>query len=332
MSCHAVLEYDELRILNQLGHDVTSIGAYINPKNPHVDIRPPLDINYNIDRENKIHHIFQKNYNNGIHIDDCSKILDKDIVDDYDIIIVMHRLDWIRQNWEVFKHKKVILRTIGQNTSKNELEIKPYINNGLNVLRYSPKEREIDEYCGESNVIRFLKYKTDYTKWSPCNSTIISFGQNIPDREFACHGLIIQEIANLLNFKLYGPGNDRYKFSSGMLSYEDQLKELSFNAAYLYTGTYPAQYTLNFIESMLAGIPIVSVGSIPTFPNEVPDILHTIGRNCFNTVPELINELNLLLSNDTFARDVSDMQVKCAYELFSVENNIYKWEEYLNSL
>jgi len=34
LSCHAVLEYDELRILNDLGYDVTSVGGYINPKSP----------------------------------------------------------------------------------------------------------------------------------------------------------------------------------------------------------------------------------------------------------------------------------------------------------
>ena len=57
LSCHLVLEYDELRILTELGHDVTVIGGYIDPRNPHVDTRPALNIESNEQRRNKIHEL-----------------------------------------------------------------------------------------------------------------------------------------------------------------------------------------------------------------------------------------------------------------------------------
>jgi hypothetical protein len=38
---HSIEEYDQLRLLHSLGHEVASIGGYIDPANPHVDIRPP---------------------------------------------------------------------------------------------------------------------------------------------------------------------------------------------------------------------------------------------------------------------------------------------------
>ena len=44
LSCHSVLEYDEIRILSDLGYDVFSIGAYITPSIPHVDMRPSINI------------------------------------------------------------------------------------------------------------------------------------------------------------------------------------------------------------------------------------------------------------------------------------------------
>ena len=47
MSCHDVLEYDEIRILSQLGHDVFSTGGYINPRSPHSSMRPGLELDFN---------------------------------------------------------------------------------------------------------------------------------------------------------------------------------------------------------------------------------------------------------------------------------------------
>ena len=143
LSCHIVLEFDEFRILNQLGCDVTIIGGYINPKNPHVDTRPPLDINSNLERREKINNLYNTNLKKGISSEWCSFTLNKDVVDDYDVIYVMHRLDWIEKNWNIIKNKIVILRTIGQNLDNNELELKKYVDAGVKVLRYSPKERDL---------------------------------------------------------------------------------------------------------------------------------------------------------------------------------------------
>src|SRR4051794_23029692 len=39
---HSIAEYDDLRMLSDLGYDVFSIGAYIDPAHPSDDKRPPL--------------------------------------------------------------------------------------------------------------------------------------------------------------------------------------------------------------------------------------------------------------------------------------------------
>src|SRR5688500_2044161 len=41
---HSIEEYDQLRLLTELGHTVFSPGAYIDPRHPADDKRPPLDI------------------------------------------------------------------------------------------------------------------------------------------------------------------------------------------------------------------------------------------------------------------------------------------------
>ena len=39
---HAIEEFQQLDLLHSLGYEVASLGAYIDPAHPHVDIRPPL--------------------------------------------------------------------------------------------------------------------------------------------------------------------------------------------------------------------------------------------------------------------------------------------------
>jgi len=338
MSCHIVLEYDELRILNELGHDITVIGGYIDPKNPHVDTRPPLDIDSNEERRQKIHNLYNTNLKRGISPESCSNTLTKEVVDDYDIIYVMHKMDWVEKNWDIIKNKLVILRTIGQNLENDELKVKKYINKGLKVLRYSPKERELKNYAGEHGLIRFLKYKSDFKTRENKHNFVISFGQNINQRGSWCGSSIIESVAKSLPFKLYGPNNEKYDFWEGRLSYEQQLEKYATNNCYLYTGTFPAQYTLNFIEALMTGIPIVSIGKklsqelVQPYPFEVPHILDEINGYYYDDVNDIIKKLRELINDNGHNQQISQKQIELATNMFSVEKNINQWSKFLNNL
>lgn len=338
LSCHVVLEYDELRILHQLGHDVTVIGGYIDPKNPHVDMRPALNIKSNEERRYKLYRMFDENLKKGVPSEVCSTILSKEIVSDYDVIIVMHKLDWIEKNWDILKNKKIILRTIGQNIENNEIQLKNYAKKGLKILRYSPKERELKNYAGEDALIRFLKFKSDFKPRNIKYNQIISFGQNISSRKNWCGSSIIEYIASKTNFKLFGPGNDNYMFFGGKLSYDQQIEELSTNSCYFYTGTFPAQYTLGFVESFMSGIPIISIGKylsqtlVEPFPFEVPFILDTVGGFYEDNLEQIILTTEKLLSDRSLNDQISKKQSEIAVNMFSVEKNIHQWGDFLNSL
>ena len=46
VSCHSVLEYDELRMLDSIGIEVFSLGTYLNPNEDwHAKTRPKLKLN-----------------------------------------------------------------------------------------------------------------------------------------------------------------------------------------------------------------------------------------------------------------------------------------------
>src|SRR3990167_2610296 len=46
---HSIEEYDQVRLLTELGHDVFSPGAYVDPAHPSDDKRPPIDAPYHAD-------------------------------------------------------------------------------------------------------------------------------------------------------------------------------------------------------------------------------------------------------------------------------------------
>ena len=338
MSCHIVLEYDELRILHSLGHDVFVIGGYIDPRSPQNQIRPPLEIVPNEDLLNQYYSMSHQNFLSGVKEDECGKTFTKEFIDQFDCIIVMHRLDWIELNWSVFKNKAVILRTIGQNLSDNELKLKTYMNMGVRVVRYSPFETQIPNYAGQHAEIRFLKYLEDFKPRNVMNETTITFGQSVTQRGIHCLSNVILSVGARLPFVLYGPNNESHIYNGGYLTYQEQINVLSQSGAYFYTGTYPAQYTLNFMEAMLAGIPVVAVGEklahshLPKYPYEVPSLLSGLYNSKFDTIDEIVYILREIATNPTINKLISDKQIEVATDLFSAEKNAYKWSDFLNTL
>lgn len=337
LSCHVVLEYDELRILNDLGYDVTSIGGYINPRTPHVDTRPPLLIDTNKDREQKIHNLFETNRKKRIPLEKCSYTLTKEVVDDYDIIYVMHNLEWLDINWEVIKNKIVVLRTF-LNLGDTESRIQKYVKQGLKVLRCSPMEREIENYAGEHGIIRFLKYESDFKPRNILHDKVITFGQSVKQRGSWCGAELIESLSKELPFTIFGPSNDEYKFWGGRLSYEDQLIQLATNSCYFFTGTFPAQYTLSFVEALMTGIPIVSIGKnlsqsiVSKYPFEVPYILDEIDGYYGDDIIDIKNKLRLLIDDRKLNEEMSIKEISLGKKLFSAEQNMYLWKDFFNSL
>ena len=96
MSVHEVLEYDEVTMLTELGHEVFSNGAYLNPEG-HPGLRRP-------------------EIQGGKHWPELEKLarihprteLPEELIEPFDAIIVMHQPELIIHNWKRMKHKKVI--------------------------------------------------------------------------------------------------------------------------------------------------------------------------------------------------------------------------------
>jgi glycosyltransferase involved in cell wall biosynthesis len=260
------------------------------------------------------------------------------MIEPFDIIMIMHLPRFIEDNWEKIKHKTVIWRTIGQSTPDVEAKMKRYRDEGLKIVRYSPLEMEIPNYIGGDALIRFAKYESDYKEYIGDQNYVVTFGQNVVNRGDHCRYDIMRSIARDYNFKLYGPNNSSSPMNCGEIDYNEQLKELSRNKVYFYSGTWPASYTLNFIEALMSGIPMVALGSELTskvgwFPYEVPNIIDN-GNNgfCLNNIDEIKNMIKEIMTNAKFRKTISENGKKTASKLFSSEVIKPMWKTFLDNL
>jgi hypothetical protein len=326
LSCHAILEYDELKLFEELGVDYFSLGSYIDPRNPADPIRPALT-----------KEVDPALYNNA----PLREAMPRDFIDQFDIIFVMDgspAVQWIGNNWENMKHKRVILRTIGQSNQAREESMKKFKEEGMQVVRYSPREEHIPSYIGSDALIRFYKDPEEFKNWNGNNEEVITFAQNMQARGEFCNTNLYSQVVQGLPAKIYGPKNEAFGvLNGGFLSYEDMKTKMQNSRAYLYTGTQPASYTLSFMEAFMTGIPMVCIG--PSHGNslkiagslyEVGDLIdHGVNGFVSDNADELRGHCRSLLENKDLAENISVRARRKAIDLFGKDGIKKQWKEFL---
>jgi glycosyltransferase involved in cell wall biosynthesis len=130
---------------------------------------------------------------------------------------------------------------------------------GLEIVRYSPKERHIPHFAGEDVMIRFSKDPADWYGWTGENPVVGNLTQDLAQRGDAVGYWFWQAATDGLQTLPAGPGSAEIG-GLGELPYDTMRGYLRRCRAYLYTGTQPAPYTLGLIEAMMTGTPVVSIG------------------------------------------------------------------------
>lgn len=327
LSVHSILEYDELLLFEELGIDYFSLGSYIQPNNPVDKIRPALNKTADLEL---------------LKIAPLRSNMPQEFIEHFDTIVIMHGDtpdgNWILQNWERMKHKRVIWRTIGQSTPKIEAKLKKCRDEGLQVVRYSPLEYNIEGNIGADAFIRFYKDPHEFNNWQGLGNEIITFAQNMPTRADHCNYNTFCKIVKDFNAHIYGPNNKEAGALNGGYQTYDQMKaRLRQAAVYLYTGTQPASYTLSFIEALMTGIPVVALG--PKFGNSLNIAgklyeVHSIIENGFsgywsNDVFQLQSYIKHLLRDKRHSRYISENGRKRAIELFGKDTIREQWRQFL---
>jgi glycosyltransferase involved in cell wall biosynthesis len=327
LSCHSILEYDEVQLLTDLGHEVFSNGSYIDPAG-HITLPRPGIKNA---RRYDEYIPFATNF--------AKTNLPSELIDPFDVIIVMHSPEVIIYNWNKIKHKKVIWRTIGQSTESVEASLKPMRDEGLKIIRYSPNERRISNYIGEDTLIRFCKDEEELSGWTGDGNNVLCFAQSLKGRRGHCHYDEVIAVTEKFNGLVYGPGNDDLgQYNGGAIPYEAQIKRMQEGRVMPYGGTAPASYTLSFIEALMMGLPIVAINNqmaniIYNFEfYEVEEILRSIGGIVCGSIEEMNSQTEELLNNKAYAEEISNKQRRYAIEVFGKKKIIKQWESFLNTI
>ncbi|RPJ79463.1 MAG: glycosyltransferase family 1 protein [Alphaproteobacteria bacterium] len=325
-SCHSILEYDELKLFSELGLNIFSHGTYKDPqkiddpKRPILNFTPPAGFADLIKDDNKMN---------------CPQ----EIIDWADVIIFMHRSDWVFPNLEKMKGKRVILRTIGQNTLDNEIELDVLRKNGVEIVRYSPREKTIPGYAGESACIRFYKDPEEFNNWNGADRQVLNISQDMINRDAFCNFQFFEKATSRYNRMLIGKGSEAAGlWGVGIKDYDFIKEKLRNSRVYFYTGTYPASYTLNFIEAAMTGTPMVALGPIkgnsPIHQEqqtyEIPDYAEGC-RNLFlaDTVEEAAQKIGLLLDVEELAQQKSAAIRAMALKYFAKDVIKDQWKKYL---
>lgn len=332
LSSHSILEFQELKLLGELGHDYLSLGYFYDPYRVVEDpIRPSLPAECNLFDELK-----------GDWRNEDS--LTKEQLDHFDLIIYMHEPNpeqpRVTKNWEKLKGRNVIWRSIGQSSRLVEKALAPCKKEGLKIMRYSPKEDTIPWYCGTDAMIRFYNDPEEFKGWTGHKKNVISVAQNMKSRRSACNFDAFMQATEPFERRLFGRENESAGLIGGALSYEDLKKEYRENRVYFYTGTQPASYTLNFMEAFMTGIPVVALG--PKFTNrdypeqktyEVHELIEN-GVTGFwsNDLKKLQEYIQMLLDDEALARKIGDAGRKKAIELFGVNTIRRQWSMFLDGI
>lgn len=329
LSCHSIAEYDEVKLFKEIGLDVFSHGAYLDPQNPADDKRPALPG----ERDDRLIKLAEEN---------PKEKMSKEFIDNFDIVYSHWMPNWITDNWDNMKHKIVIFRTTGQSSFPDEIKFQKLRSEGMLLVRYSPAETTIPSYAGSDALIRFYKDPNEFRGWNGNIRKVITTGQSLKDREKFCNLDAFLVATDGFPRTIFGPENKNLgDLDGGCLSYENMKKVLRDHRVYFYTGTHPASYTLGFIEALMTGIPVVAIGpglgNAPFLPEqqtyEIPYILRN-GENGFwsddiNTLREWIQ---ILLDNKESAHKIGQGGRLKAMELFGKEKIKNQWKEFFERL
>lgn len=349
LSCHSVLEFDELSLLTELdsnlpenhrlGIEAFSMGAYSNPTQSGDYMRSVIAKG----------RFYPDLYSVAMQSDKDN--LHDELIKWCDVVWFMHnsaipgqkeQQRWLVRNWQKIQKykKKAIWRSIGQSTPEIEKELAEYRAKGLKIVRYSPLEEKIPNYAGSDALIRFAKDKYEFTGWTGNTQQVIAVAQSFKKRGEHLGYSLFEKVTYGLNRKVYGTENaDLGDVNGGSPSYEELKATLRDARCMFYYGTQPAPYTLSLIEAMLTGVPIVAVGKTlrntiyPWESYEVPDIIGN-GINGFvsDDVGELRGYVELLLNDPDTARRIGEAGRDTAIKLFDRSVITQQWADFLKTV
>ena len=341
LTSHAIAEHDDLDMFTRMGVNVYSIGGAYDtipfegkrPAVPNVQRWLNLEQATNDQRARLAQDLGDPLEN----IDWGKARLHPAVVDWADVVIVHHFPEqWIGGNWDALNGKRIVWRTCGQSDPRLEHEMTWFRQNGLEIVRYSPKEKQAfgnwGTFAGQDAMIRFGKDPEEWFGWNGEERVVGNITQDMAKRGDACGLGFWDEATKLLPTKPAGPGSEALIGGIGQLTYEDMRAYLRRIRVYLYTGTRPASYTLGLIEAMMTGTPVVYMGPDQFQPSALWEFTGSWGP-C-NTPQDAHAAIQRYLNMDPTGDDLggtSRLTRHAAIQAFGLDTIMPQWHDFLGT-
>ena len=328
LSCHPTLEYEELIIFDQLGIETFSTGFY-RRNGDSSPSRPALEFANHINVADEFE-FYHPGYKTATRLN-----LNREFAKKFDVVMVS-QMPQLLQNWNVIKDKKVIWRTCGlSNTAEQSAQVLK--NEGLIIVRWSPTEKKIPNYAGESCLIRASIDSNQFSEWSVTGNNALIVSGALRGRGIFTNYSVFSRIHQEVKLRIIGGGNEDIP-GAETVDYFDLIKLYQTTPVFLSLGTKPSPYVFTLVEAMMVGCPIVTIG--PHLGNLSTDKTyegHILVDNGIDGIvadnhDDLIMGLNNLINNRSLGHEYSVRIREKAKQLFSREVAIPKWNEFFKNL
>jgi len=343
LGCHEILEYDEVKLFTEMGHEVFSLGGVY--QNSNVGIL-----------RGSIPNLYDNPHLRAVALQCNKENIHQELIDWMDVCVMSHnaRVDvndhpqpWLKGNWDKFKKSKkpIIWRGIGQSSAQIEEALLEFRKDGLKIVRHSPTDATIPHFAGSDALIRFYKDPEEYNDYNGQTPRVVNLSQalfgsdTVNSRGDHMCLPFFKQVVDGFDWKVFGPDNENAgEHNGGTLSFEDLKQMLRFNRVFFYVGTRPANYTLGLVEAMMTGVPVVSIG--PEHGNEIYTDQKTFEAHELlgdagywsDSFTQLRKYLADLLNNQSLALEMGARGRARAIELFSKETVRKDWGSFFNTL
>ncbi len=335
-SVHEALEYDEITLFQSMGYTVFSLGTYCPVNGCENPFRPKITGNRDRDI---LTTLFSQTGCKATFNNREKTVLTKEFVNHFDIVIVMHDIHFIAQNWDVLKSRCVIWRTIGQAIDFYDRLAAPYRREGLHIVRWSPRELLIEDYIGHDAIIRAYKDPQIYRGWHGHHSDrYVTFSSSFKGR-YASEYKFFAAALKKLDYQIGGGANEELPNAIGLLGFAEQLELLRCGFGYTYFHGSAIPYTLNFVEAWMTGLPVIVIdrkaelAGLDLRYNEINDFL-VDGVNGFKveSPTKAASLLASLLDRRDQAKEVGRQGRLAALSIFGMRRAQQEWGHFFDAL
>jgi len=339
LSCHQILEYNEVALLDGLGHEVFSAGYYLDPEFPLDTYRDSLPKVKKSDPS--LLHEFQKLNPSFIPGNECN--LSLEFINKFDVVITVFHFQGLRNLGLQNIKPRIVVRSPGQPSGWYESNATFFKNNNAKIVRFSPSESNALGFAGEDALIRVTADPSVYNAWVGGGGYVLTFCNAITTRSACCN---LKEYLKLVSmggtFELYGYGNEALEIpqNKGKVAAKEQQDKYKNCNTYLNLGSKPAPYTYSILEALSCGIPVITWGKYLGSENigrglsfEIPDLFeHGKDLISSDSLEELFYYINLVSVDASFAQQLGKSGKDKCLKVFSKEQAVQGWTELFKTI